>query len=131
MNALRGLTVAVVSLAATIQFSDAAKVMPIKGEVLVSSGTGYQRIDGEVVLKPGDSAIANPGAQAALVYDDGCVVDVVPGMVAWVEPTSPCGAGSRGLRDPDPIQAAPKAFDPGWLLDGAATAKRRTTPAAP
>lgn len=68
MNASQGSMIAVVALVAAIQFSDAATVMPIKGEILVSSGTGYQRIDGEVVLKPGDSAIAYPDAQAVLVY---------------------------------------------------------------
>jgi hypothetical protein len=128
MKVLWGALVAVVSLAATAA-SDAAKVVPVKGEILVNSGAGYQRIDGPVELRPGDSAIANPSAQATLIYEDGCVVDIVPGMVAWGELTSPCRAG--GTRDPDPTLPKPKAFDPAWLLDGAAAIKRQQYPAGP
>ena len=120
-----------VSLAATMPSADAAKVVPIEGEILVNSGAGYQRIDGAVELRPGGSVIANPSAKASLVYADGCVVDVVPGMVAWVEPTSPCGAAYRGARDPNLMLQAPKAFDPAWLLDGAAATKRQQYPAGP
>ena len=129
MKVLWGALVAVVSLAATMASADAAKVVPVKGEILVNSGAGYQRIDGAVELKPGDSAIANPSAQATLIYDDGCVVDIVPGMVAWGESTSPCRAG--GTRDPDPTLPTPKAFDPAWLLDGAFSTKRQQRPAGP
>lgn len=127
MKVLWGAIVAVVLLVATM--ADAAKVVPIKGEILVNTGAGYQRIDGAVELKPGDSAIANPSAQASLIYDDGCVVDILPGMVAWSELTSPCQAG--GTRDPDPTLPTPKAFDPAWLLDGAAAIKRQQYPAGP
>jgi hypothetical protein len=121
--------IVLVSLAAPIVSADAAKVVPVKGEILVNSGAGYQRIDGAVELKPGDSAIANPSAQASLIYDDGCVVDIVPGMIAWSEAISPCRAG--GTRDPDPTLPTPKAFDPAWLLDGAAAIKRQQYPAGP
>jgi len=131
MKVLWGAIVAVALLAATMASSDAAKVVPVKGEILVNSGAGYQRIDGPVELKPGDSAIANPSAQATLIYDDGCVVDIVPGMVAWGELTSPCRSGTRGTRDPDPTLPTPKAFDPAWLLDGAAAIKRQQYPAGP
>ncbi len=123
--------VAVAGATAIVPLAQAAKITPIKGEVLVNSGAGYQRIEGTVELKPGDSAIANPSAQGSLVYADGCVVDVVPGMVAWVDQTSPCAATHRGTRDPATTLTTPKSFDPGWLLDGAASAKRRLQPAAP
>lgn len=131
MKVLWGAIVAVISLAATMTSADATKVVPVKGEILVNSGAGYQRIDGAVELKPGDSAIANPSAKATLIYDDGCVVDIVPGMVAWGEATSPCRAGARATRDPDPTLPTPRAFDPAWLLDGAAATKRQQYPAGP
>ncbi len=129
MRVLWRAIVAVISLAATMASADAAKVVPVKGEILVNSGAGYHRIDGPVELKPGDSAIANPSAQATLIYEDGCVVDIVPGMVAWGELTSPCRSGRA--RDPDPTLPMPKAFDPAWLLDGAAAIKRQQYPAGP
>jgi len=131
MKILSVVTIAVVLLTATTASARAAKVVPIKGDILVHTGAGYQRIEGPVELKPGDSAIANPGAQASLTYDDGCVVDIVPGIVAWSDMTSPCGARGLGARDPDPTLPAPKAFDPSWLLDGAASTKRQQYPAGP
>lgn len=121
-------TVALVSMMPSVF---AAKIVPIKGNILVTSGAGYQRVDGAMELKPGDAAIAAPDAQASLIYDDGCVVDVKPGMVAWIEPTSPCAAGLGRTRDPDPTLSAPRAFDPAWLVDGAALIKRNKIPAGP
>lgn len=131
MRALGAATIAAVSLFAVTPPADAARITPVEGEILVNSGAGYQRIDGAAQLKPGDSAIANPNARASLVYDDGCIVDVVPGMVAWVEPASPCGAGARAARDPAPLLSSPRTFDPAWLLDDAYRIKRRQFPAGP
>jgi hypothetical protein len=104
--------------------------VPLSGEILVNSGAGYHRIVGAVKLKPGDAAIAEPNAQASLVYDDGCAIDVSPGMVAWVEQTSPC-AKMSDRRDPDPKLSAPRVFDPSWLDDGVARMTRHRNPAGP
>ena len=111
-----------------------AEVVPVRGEVLVNTGIGYQVIAGAVRLRPGNSVIARPDAQGSLTYADGCVVDVIPGMVAWVEPRSPCVDVARGaaVRDPAPALAAPHVFDPAWLVGGAPrTGARKMPPAGP
>ena len=126
MRALWRPTIAAISVVALLPAAEAAQVTPIKGEVLVNTGAGYQRAEAAMELSPGDSAIAKPNAQASLRYPDGCVVDVVPGMVAWVERVSPCAATSRSTADPAPALAAPRTFDPAWLLgDGAIGLRRR------
>jgi len=55
----------------------------------------------------------------------------VPGMVAWIEQTSPCAPATGRTGDPDPALVAPKVFDRAWLFDGAASIKRSRTPAGP
>jgi hypothetical protein len=110
--------------------ADAAKVVPLSGEILVNSGAGYHPIGGAVELKPGDAAIAEPNAQASLVYEDGCAIDVRSGVVVWVEQTSPCEKRSD-RRDPAPKLSAPRVFDPSWLIDGVASITRKSTPAGP
>ncbi len=118
-------------MVAALPAAEAARLTPISGEILVNTGDGYQRIETATELKLGDSAIANPNAQASLSYPDGCVVNVVPGMIAWVERTSPCAAGPRSEADPSPTLAASRTFDPAWLLGDVATVKRRPYPAGP
>lgn len=130
-SGLWGIMVGAVALVSMMPSVYAAKIVPIQGEILVNSGAGYQRIVGAVELKPGDAAIALSNGQASLVYDDGCAVDVVPGMVAWVEPTSPCAAGTGRTRDPDPTLSASRVFDLTWLVEGAALIKRTKIPAGP
>ena len=131
---MRGTWGAMVAAAASVALMPsvfAAKIVPLKGEILVNSGAGYQQIVGAVELKPGDAAIAAARAQASLVYDDGCAVNVVPGMVAWVEPTSPCADKTGRTRDPDPALSAPRVFDPAWLVDGAGLIRPNRFPAGP
>lgn len=123
--------VAGLALVSMTPLADAAKVVPLSGEILVNSGAGYHRITEAVELKPGDAAIAEPNAQASLIYDDGCAIDVRPGMVAWVEPTSPCEKTSDRIRDPDTTLMPSRVFDPGWLVDGAARLPRHRDPAGP
>jgi len=121
-------------LLSMISMAAGAEVVPLRGEVLVNTDIGYQVVAGAVRLKPGDSAIARPDSQGSLAYADGCVVDVVPGMVAWVGPRSPCAAVARGapVRDPAPALVAPHVFDPAWLVGGAPrTGARKTPPAGP
>jgi len=121
----------VLSLASTIAMAQAARVVPVTGEVLVNAGAGYHLVAGVVDLKPGDSVIAKLSAQASLIYGDGCTVDVVPGMVAWVEFTSPCADKPDRLRDPAPVLPAPRVFDPAWLIHGAAQIRPNKNPAGP
>lgn len=131
MNVFRTAMLAVLSIIPTVSSAQTAKVVPVTGEIFVSSGAGYRPIAGEFELKPGDSVIASVRAKASLFYSDGCAVDVMPGMVAWVEPASPCDKKSGGGRDPEPTLSAPKAFDPAWLVDGTAMINRHRNPAGP
>jgi hypothetical protein len=122
---------AALSIAATMPLAQAARLVPDTGEILLNSGSGYQPSAGVMELKPGDAVIVKPDAKASLIYGDGCAVAVVPGMVAWVEPTSPCQEKSGRTRDPDPTLTTPRVFDPTWLIDGAALLKRNRNPAGP
>jgi hypothetical protein len=131
MKAIGGVMLVLLSLASTIASAQVARVEPVTGEVLVNAGAGYHPVAGVVDLKPGDSVIAKPSAQASLIYGDGCAVDVVPGMVAWVAFTSPCADKPDRIRDPTPTLSAPRAFDPAWLVDGAARIRPNKNPAGP
>lgn len=130
MNRARGLFLAAILLGATVPPALAAEIVPIKGEVLANTGTGYQPIGGRTKLNEGDSVIAAPGAQGSLVYADGCTLEVVPGMVAWVEPKPPCSGGGAPAAAPPPL-APTKTFKRDWLIGGAAQLKRTTIPAGP
>ena len=123
---------AALSLLLLTSLAQATKAVPIEGQVLVNTGAGYRVIVDAVELKPGDSVIVNSRSLGALVYPDGCGVEVVPGTIARVEPHSPCAAAAAALaaRDPDPKLAAPNEFDPAWFRNGAALARRKN-PAGP
>lgn len=108
----------------------AAEILPIKGEVLANTGTGYQPVGDRMKLNEGDAVIAAAGSQGSLVYEGGCTVDVVPGMVAWVESKPPCSEGSAPAAAPPPL-APTKTFNRDWLVGGAAQLKRTTIPAGP
>ena len=84
-----------VSLIAVYPLSaHAATLNGIVGGIFVSQGAGYQAARAPVHLKPGDSVLANPGSSAQVVFDDGCVVPIQPGMVFAVGETSPCIASA-------------------------------------
>lgn len=119
--------------AAPSAWAQVAEVHPLRGEILVQTGSGYKAIQGAVEVRPGDAAIAAPDAIARLVYADGCSVDVVPGSIAWVRARSPCQAasGPPPARDPDPKLVPRAVFDPAWLTDGVAQIDVRKPPAGP
>ncbi len=113
--------------------AQAAEIRPVRGSILINSGTGYRAIEGTARLKPGHAAIAAPQALGKLTYEDGCTVDVVPGMIAWIGPRSPC-AGSEdpdASRDPPPTLKPRVVFDPAWLTEGAANIDGRIPPVGP
>jgi hypothetical protein len=68
----------------------AAQLDGIKGRIFVSQGAGYRVASAPIRLDPGDSVLANPNSSARVVFDDGCVVSIQPGMVFSVPETSPC-----------------------------------------
>jgi hypothetical protein len=110
----------------------AAEIRPLRGEILVNSGTGYRVIEGRVEIDAGNAIFVRPQAQASLIYADGCSVDIVPGAVVWVRPSSPCAMPDASpVRDPEPGLTPRAIFDPGWLQDGAAQINRRKPPAGP
>ncbi len=73
--------------------ASAATLDSIQGEVLVNRGGGYEVVNGPTELKPGDSAMANPGGSAQVVYADGSVVPVQPGSVVTVGETATAAGG--------------------------------------
>ena len=121
---------ATVVLFLTVPPAQAAEIVPVKGEILANSGTGYHPIGERTTLSEGDAVIAAPESQGSLVYADGCTVDVVPGMIAWVGPKSPCSEGAAKAPSPSPLVPA-KTFKRDWLVGGAAMMKRTMIPAGP
>jgi hypothetical protein len=107
-----------------------AEVVPVKGEVLANTGTGYLAVEERMKLNEGDAVIVSPGSRGSLVYADGCAIDVVPGMIAWVGPKSPCSEGTAKTDGPSPLTPT-KTFKRDWLVGGAAQLKRTTIPAGP
>lgn len=76
--------------------AQAATLEAIKGGVMVSRGGGaYQTVDKPTALSAGDSVIANPGAAARVVFENGCTDTVQPGMVYRVPESPLCHTGSN------------------------------------
>jgi hypothetical protein len=78
----------------------AASVEPGQGELFVNQGQGYQRVDGRIEAKVGDSIMVSPDGAATLLYPDGCQVAVQPGAVTSIDPLSPCASGSFAQQQP-------------------------------
>jgi hypothetical protein len=71
----------------------AATVNATGGQVFLSQGEGYRKVVGSTQASPGSRVVVNPGGSGQIVYSDGCVVEVAPGVVAVVAKHSPCGGG--------------------------------------
>ncbi len=91
----------------------AATVQPVQGDLSINQGQGFQKVNGRVEAKVGDSVMVSPGGSATVSYADGCKVDVKPGAVVTIAPLSPCASGSYaadlGL---PPVYKAPPAEVP-------------------
>lgn len=73
--------------------TQAATLESIQGGVLVSrGGSAYQAVAQPTQLRVGDSVIVNPGGGARVVFDNGCVAELEPGMVYTVPETLSCQA---------------------------------------
>ncbi len=72
----------------------AATVQDISGPVLANEGVGFKRVAGTRPVAPGTRLIANPGGSATIVYDNGCIERVEPGVVVTVKPAGACEAPS-------------------------------------
>ena len=66
----------------------------VQGKVFFNPGPGYRQLVGTAEAKPGDSAYAEFGGSARLVYADGCIVNIRPGSVVRVSEQSPCKSGA-------------------------------------
>lgn len=110
--------------------TQAAEIVPVRGDVLASTGAGYHPVGERTKLNEGDSVIVGPESQGSLVYADGCAVDVVPGMIAWVATKSPCADGAAKANALSPLTPT-KSFKRDWLVGGVSQLKRTTIPAGP
>jgi hypothetical protein len=79
----------------------AATVIPYAGEVFVSRGNGFQKIDGTATVKVGDSVMVSPNGLAQVQLDDGNAITVSPGQVLSV----PAKARAKDAALPDGANA--------------------------
>jgi hypothetical protein len=83
--------------------AQSAVLEALQGGVLVSrGGSSYQLVDRPTQLRAGDSVLANPGGSARVVFENGCAVDIQPGMVFTVGEAPPCdsvGGETTGSTD--------------------------------
>jgi hypothetical protein len=61
--------------------ASAATVVPYAGNVFVSQGLGFQKINGATSVKVGDAVMVSPDGLAQVHLDDGNVITVSPGQV--------------------------------------------------
>ena len=133
MTATARMVLAALSAIAIMVSAQAAEIALIRGEILANSGSGYRAIEGAEQLKSGDAIVPSLHSIGKLTYPDGCVVDVAPGSVTWVQSRSPCslGADQRSRQDPAPTLPPRMAFNPVWLIEGAKQLVVRKPPAGP
>jgi hypothetical protein len=73
----------------------AATVEPTQGDLSINQGQGFKPVKKQISANVGDSVMVGPGGAAAVIYEDGCKVNVQPGAVATIAPLSPCASGSN------------------------------------
>ncbi len=112
---IAGCVAALVSFASTVQ---AATLVAVSGQVLVNRGKGFELAQPGIDLKPGDIVVANPGATAQIMYPEGCLMPVTPGVIANVAAKAPCAPITTGANPPAP---PPSGFNvgTGLLIGGA------------
>jgi hypothetical protein len=93
---------------------------PVKGDLWINHGRGFEKVNSRVEAKVGDSVMVSPGGIAKVTYPDKCQANVKPGAVMTIAPLSPCASGSLAADMNPPIYtkapaAAPAAgYDWGW-----------------
>jgi hypothetical protein len=79
---IRAIAYVMACVAACYGFSaSAATVVPYAGDVFVSQGLGFQKINGATPVKVGDAVMVSPDGLAQVHLDDGNVITVSPGKV--------------------------------------------------
>jgi hypothetical protein len=81
--------------------ASAATVVPYAGNVFVSQGLGFQKINGATLVKVGDAVMVSPDGLAQVHLDDGNVITVSPGQVLNV----PAKARAKDAALPNGAQA--------------------------
>ena len=81
--------------------ASAATVVPYAGDVFVSQGLGFQKINGATPIKVGDAVMVSPGGLAQVHLDDGNVITVSPGKILNV----PAKARAKDAALPNGAQA--------------------------
>lgn len=76
--------------------SQAATLSVTGGDVLVSHGSGFERVAGTVELRRGDSVVAKPDGVATLAFADGCTISLKEQTVFVIGDISPCGTHKAG-----------------------------------
>lgn len=94
MRLLRTLVLGLVSAALLASTCSAATIKPVRGQVSVNRGQGFEPVNNEAHAKVGDLVMVSPDGAALVAYPDGCKVDVHPGAVMTIAPLSPCASGS-------------------------------------
>ena len=72
----------------------AATIEPVKGNLSINHGQGFEKVNGRVSAGVGDAVMVSPNGSAVVAYPDGCKVNVEPGAVITIAPISPCASGS-------------------------------------
>jgi hypothetical protein len=102
--------------------ASAATVVPYAGNVFVSQGQGFQKINGATWVKVGDAIMVSPDGLAQVHLDDGNVITVAPGEVLNIPDKARAKDaalpnGSRATADLAlPAAAAPAAVTPAPAL---------------
>jgi hypothetical protein len=97
----------------------AATLEPIKGDLWINHGKGFEKVNSRIEAKAGDSVMVGPGGYAKVTYADKCEANVKPGAVMTIAPLSPCASGSMAAdMTPPPVYTkavvAPAEAYPIW-----------------
>ncbi len=117
----------------------AATVVPYGGDVFISQGKGFQKINGATLVRVGDSVMVGPNGLAQVRLEDGNVITVSPGEVLSVPAKAPAKDtalpdGARATQaDPGNIAGflAAAALAAGGVAGAAALAGNGAAPSIP
>lgn len=88
--------IAFIGIALSVATAQAASVLVIRGEALVSHGEGYERVTDERTLAVGDRVLANPGSTVKVTFSKSCSIFLGMGIVFSVPANPPCENSSEG-----------------------------------
>lgn len=83
---------ALVSIAVVAATASAATVSPMGGDVRISIGHGFHRIDVPTELAAGGQIMVSPDGSASITYSDNCVVPASPATITVIQSQPVCGS---------------------------------------